>query len=71
MLLDPALIFADEPTSRLDLISQQQTMCALMEQVDAQGCVLVLVTHDAALADAIADERLVLGGQAVAATAVG
>lgn len=58
MLLDPLLIFADEPTSRLDLVTQEETMCALMEQVDRSRCALVLVTHDRALADAVADDVL-------------
>jgi peptide/nickel transport system ATP-binding protein len=61
MLLQPALIFADEPTSRLDLVTQEETTRALMEQVDKQDCALVLVTHDEALAAAVADRTLSLG----------
>ncbi|NKX54429.1 ABC transporter ATP-binding protein [Arthrobacter mobilis] len=61
MLLEPALLFADEPTSRLDLITQEETICALMEQVDRQDCALVLVTHDESLAHAVAGRRLQLG----------
>ncbi|TDC61314.1 ABC transporter ATP-binding protein [Micromonospora sp. KC207] len=58
MLLDPLLIFADEPTSRLDLVTQEETMCALMEQVDRSRCALLLVTHDLALANAVAHDVL-------------
>ncbi len=58
MLLNPALVFADEPTSRLDLITQQETVDALMTQVDRQQCALVLVTHDEALATALARRRI-------------
>jgi peptide/nickel transport system ATP-binding protein len=58
MLLEPVLIFADEPTSRLDLITQEETVRCLMDQVERQDCALLLVTHDEALADAVADQRL-------------
>ena len=61
MLLEPALVFADEPTSRLDLITQEETMCCLMEQVDRHGCALVLVTHDIALADAVSHRSILVG----------
>lgn len=60
MLLRPALIFADEPTSRLDLITQQETMSCLMDQVGSQGCALMLVTHDQSLADAVAERSIQL-----------
>ncbi len=59
-LLDPVLLFADEPTSRLDLITQQETMACLLEQLGPAGCALVLVTHDRALADAVSDRHLAL-----------
>jgi peptide/nickel transport system ATP-binding protein len=61
MLLDPVLVFADEPTSRLDLITQEETMMCLMEQVDKLDCALVLVTHDDALAAAVATRTIALG----------
>ncbi|MFA9432323.1 ABC transporter ATP-binding protein [Egicoccus sp. AB-alg2] len=61
MLVDPRLLFADEPTSRLDLVSQQQTVRALMSQIDGSGCALLLVTHDASLATAVADRQVHLG----------
>ena len=61
MLLEPALVFADEPTSRLDLITQQETLSCLMDQADRQQCALVLVTHDDALADAVTRRRIPLG----------
>lgn len=61
MLLEPALIFADEPTSRLDLITQEETICCLMEQVGRHGCTLILVTHDNALAGAVSHRNILLG----------
>ncbi|MCB5190600.1 ATP-binding cassette domain-containing protein [Methylobacillus arboreus] len=50
LLLSPALIFADEPTSRLDPISQQDTMNLLLETVAENASAILLVTHDRELA---------------------
>lgn len=61
MLLDPVLLLADEPTSRLDLVTQQDTMHRLLQQLDAQGCALVLISHDPALSGAVADREVRLG----------
>ncbi|KGM10599.1 peptide ABC transporter ATP-binding protein, partial [Cellulomonas bogoriensis 69B4 = DSM 16987] len=61
MLLDPVLLFADEPTSRLDLVTQEETIGCLMSQVAEKDCALVLVTHDHTLADAVADRTLPVG----------
>lgn len=61
MLVEPRLLFADEPTSRLDLISQHRTVRAMMTQVETSDCALLLVTHDASLADAVADQHLTVG----------
>lgn len=66
MLLHPSLLLADEPTSRLDLVTQEETLDALMTQVEAQGTTLLMVTHDEALADAVADRSVPLGTGAVA-----
>lgn len=60
MLLEPMLLLADEPTSRLDLITQQETMTCLMEQVERHDCALVLVTHDETLAAAVTDQQFTL-----------
>ncbi|MNH23533.1 Nickel import ATP-binding protein NikE [compost metagenome] len=62
LLLRPVLLFADEPTSRLDPLSQQQTMACLLEELGEIGCALLLVTHDEALADKVGDRCLRLGG---------
>jgi peptide/nickel transport system ATP-binding protein len=50
MLLQPAFIFADEPTSRLDPITQRNTMQVLCEGAAQSGCSVLLVSHDADLA---------------------
>ena len=49
MQLQPAFIFADEPTSRLDPITQRNTMQVLCEAAAQQGCAVLLVSHDAHL----------------------
>jgi peptide/nickel transport system ATP-binding protein len=61
LLLDPDVIVADEPTSRLDPIVQKETITLLRDLVDERGLSLVLISHDAALAAAVADETLRLG----------
>lgn len=62
MLPGPALVFADEATSRLDLLTQQVAVDCLVRELDASGCALLLVTHDPALAGAVADRTLTLVG---------
>lgn len=63
LLLEPGLLFADEPTSRLDLITQEETVSCLMEQISGRDCALVLVTHDQALAAAVSDRHVYLTDQ--------
>jgi peptide/nickel transport system ATP-binding protein len=63
MLPRPVLVFADEATSRLDLATQATTMDCLLSEVAEDGCALVLVTHDQALAAAVADHELRLGAE--------
>ena len=54
LLVRPALLFADEPTSRLDPISQQEAMAVLLDAVEEVQAALVLVTHDEDIAAAVA-----------------
>lgn len=60
LLLKPALIFADEPTSRLDPVTQQETLNLLLEAAGDSGCAVLLVTHDADIARALAQRRIAL-----------
>lgn len=53
LLVRPAFVFADEPTSRLDLLSQRRTAQVLLRELAELGAALWLVTHDAALARAM------------------
>ena len=49
LALRPEVILADEPTTALDVIVQDQIFERLFELQDQQGFALVLVTHDLAL----------------------
>jgi len=60
LLVRPALLFADEPTSRLDPISQQQTITLIRDTCRSFGCAVLLVTHDPALAASAADRSISL-----------
>lgn len=57
---DPALIFADEPTTALDVITQAQIMQVLAEQQQRHQTAVVLVTHDLRLAAHVCDSIAVL-----------
>lgn len=46
----PTLIFADEPTGNLDVTTGVTIMDLLFERQRAAGATLVVITHDAALA---------------------
>lgn len=60
LLPDPVFLFADEPTSRLDPITQQETMAALREVSTERGLAVLLVTHDQAMARKVAGRQLAL-----------
>ena len=63
LLVRPALLFADEPTSRLDPVSQQATIGLMREACRASNCAVLLVTHDPALAASAADRVVMLPGR--------
>ncbi len=64
LLLEPALIFADEPSSRLDLITQQEMIELLVETAEEAGTAILLVSHDEDLVKAVADRRIQLSDPA-------
>lgn len=58
LLLNPASLFADEATSRLDPLTQQEVVALLGECVAERGTAVLLVTPEIALAEKTA-ERVV------------
>ena len=58
LVAQPALLFADEPTSRLDPITQQEAIQILLSATQETGAALMLVTHDEHLAAAVATRRI-------------
>lgn len=61
LLRRPSFIFADEPTSRLDPITQARVIALLTETAERDGVALMLVSHDKALIRNTADVVLALG----------
>lgn len=56
MLARPRALFADEPTSRLDPITQRDVIALLVDLARTDGVAVALVSHDLALINAVADE---------------
>jgi peptide/nickel transport system ATP-binding protein len=46
LMLDPAFLFADEPTSRLDPITQKETLDLICMTTRQLNCAMLLVSHD-------------------------
>ncbi len=65
-MLRPPVILADEPTGNLDSATGARVMQLLLELNREQGTTLVLVTHDANLAE-LAERRILLRDGMVAA----
>jgi len=60
LLLDPVYMFADEPTSRLDPVTQREIMELLVSVARETGCALLLVSHDKALVNHTCDRQIAL-----------
>lgn len=56
LLLEPVLLFADEVTSRLDPITQKETIELLIKQCRTRHCALVIVSHDRHLIEKSCDK---------------
>ncbi|MGW2611838.1 ABC transporter ATP-binding protein [Streptomyces mirabilis] len=57
---EPRLLLADEPTTALDVTTQQEVMAILDEQRRRKHLAMVLVTHDLDLAAAVTDRIAVM-----------
>ncbi len=53
----PSVLLADEPTSRLDPITQRETLAMIADIATERGIAVVLVTHDLHIAERWADSH--------------
>ena len=62
LLCGPELVFADEPTTALDVTIQAQVLQLIRDQQTRTGMALVLVSHDMGVMATMADHVLVMYG---------
>jgi len=66
LLLDPSLVIADEPTTALDVIMQDQFLKYLDELREVRDFSLLFITHDIAVIFEICDSLAVMHGGQIA-----
>ena len=66
----PAIVLADEPTGNLDSATGASIM-ELIRELNAAGATIIMITHDAGLADQLPRQIRVLDGQVVSDLAKG
>lgn len=66
LVLEPSVILADEPTTALDVIVQDQTLRRIKEIQETLDTAMILITHDISVVSEICDKIAVLyGGKVV------
>jgi len=68
LLLDPSLVIADEPTTALDVIMQDQLLKYLDELRQERDFSLLMITHDIAVVFELCDSIAVMHGGQIAET---
>jgi putative ABC transport system ATP-binding protein len=66
LVIQPKVLFADEPTGSLDSLASEQVMELLVSTASEQGTTVVLVTHDPRIAAYADREVMVRDGKVVA-----
>lgn len=62
LALRPSVILADEPTTGLDVVIQDEILKLLVDIQEELGCAIVMVTHDMSVVADIADKTAVMYG---------
>ncbi|WP_436772568.1 ABC transporter ATP-binding protein [Yinghuangia sp. YIM S09857] len=57
---EPRLLLADEPTTALDVTTQEEVMAIITEAREARGLAMLFITHDLELAAAVCDRVAVM-----------
>ncbi|OKJ94981.1 ABC transporter ATP-binding protein [Streptomyces sp. CB03234] len=57
---EPRLLLADEPTTALDVTTQEEVMAIIGEAREARGLAMLFITHDLELAAAVCDRVVVM-----------
>ncbi|NQZ30482.1 MAG: ABC transporter ATP-binding protein [Oceanospirillaceae bacterium] len=60
LLMDPALIIADEPTTALDVTIQAEIMELLLDLCESNNVALILITHDLGVVSQVTQKTIVM-----------
>jgi oligopeptide/dipeptide ABC transporter ATP-binding protein len=62
LVADPTILFCDEPTTALDVTTQEQILDLLRELKQTMGLTIVIATHDLDVISGLADRLIVMYG---------
>ena len=60
LLLDPRLVILDEPTTALDILTQEKILKLLRQLKDDKGFSLLFITHDLSIVSELADKVITM-----------